>query len=110
MTLQSISTAAKKAGPGFDDALSGAADIKSILTELQGHKISMASAAGTGDCAAVTGMTASDTIKSVLKMPATYGAITDVTSNYTACAGGMTCGAKADSDAAALIVFWVDAA
>ncbi len=109
MTLQSISTAAKKAGPGFDDALSGAADIKSVITELQGYKIAVVDTCpGTGDCSAITGMTAADTIKSVLKYKAN-DSISDVTSHYTAAAGGMTCGSKADSDGTDLVVLWVDA-
>lgn len=107
--MQALTSYAPIAGVGYEGPNSGDVDLKAILTELQGHKISMASATTSGGCAAVTGMTAADTIKTVLKMPATYAAITDVTSHYTAAAGGMTCSVKADSDGAALIVFWVDA-
>ncbi len=109
MTLEVLQTAIDKMGPGWDDATSGATDMKSLVTELQGHKISIASAAGTGDCAAVTGMTASDTIKTVVKF-VKDDSLSDITANYTACAGGMTCSKKADSDATQLLVFWVDKA
>ena len=110
MTLQSLTTLEGIAGSGYESGNSSDVDLKSVLTEIQGYKISMAAAGASGACCAVTSMTASDTIKAVLKMPASYGAITDVTSAYTAVAGGMTGNLKALSDAAALIVFWADKA
>jgi len=108
MTMQSISTALKKAGAGWDDAASGAADLKSVLTECQGYKQDCVAAVASGECAAITGMTASDTIKSVIKI--TSGVMADATANYTAAAGGMTCSVDADSNAdGGLLVLWVDA-
>ena len=102
--MQALTSYAPIAGVGYEGPNSGDVDLKAILTELQSITESIASPGATGTCVAVTGMVATDTIKSVIKYAS--GVPSSVTANYTAAAGGMLCASNADSNADALKVLW----
>ena len=110
MTLEALSDL--DVAFGWDGSQSGVADLKSVLQEIQGLQITVASGVGTGGVGmTVSGITTSDTILAAWELPT--GAPTATTlvnrtaSTYVSAADTVKCNEALDT-ASLFMVVWMD--